>query len=107
LDQSGKAVAATAQSAMQQADFAAWNIWASSTGRSLLPFHYKNLGEMMALGKDSATLTGLGLQLDGVAAYLTRRLVYLYRLPTAEHQVQVGLSWISQPVARWLKAIAS
>jgi demethylphylloquinone reductase len=107
LDQSGKAVAATAQSAMQQADFAAWNIWASSTGRSLLPFHYKNLGEMMALGKDSATLTGLGLQLDGVAAYLTRRLVYLYRLPTTEHQVQVGLSWISQPVAKWLKAIAS
>jgi demethylphylloquinone reductase len=106
LDQNGHAVAATAQSAMQQADFAAWNIWAVSTNRSLLPFRYKNLGEMMALGTDNATLTGLGLQLDGTAAYLARRLVYLYRLPTLDHQVQVGLSWISQPVAKLLKAIA-
>ncbi len=106
LDQNGQAVAATAQSAMQQADFAAWNIWAASTNRALLPFCYKNLGEMMALGKDNATMTGLGLQLDGAAAYLTRRLVYLYRLPTLDHQVQVGLSWISQPVAKMLKAIA-
>jgi demethylphylloquinone reductase len=106
LDTDGKTVTATAQSAMQQADFAAWNIWAASTGRSLLPFQYKNLGEMMALGTDNATLTGLGLQLDGAAAYLARRLVYLYRLPTINHQVQVGLNWINQPIAKLLKSIA-
>lgn len=106
LDTDGKTVTATAQSAMQQADFAAWNIWAASTGRSLLPFQYKNLGEMMALGTDNATLTGLGLQLDGAAAYLARRLVYLYRLPTIDHQVKVGLNWINQPIAKLLKSIA-
>ncbi len=106
FDQDGKNVTATAQSAMQQADFAAWNIWATSTGRSLLSFQYTNLGEMMALGKDNATLTGLGLQLDGTAAYLARRLVYLYRLPTIEHQIQVGLNWINRPVAEFLKSIA-
>jgi demethylphylloquinone reductase len=106
LDKDGKIVATTAQSAMQQADFAAWNIWAASTGRSLLPFQYTNLGEMMALGTDNATLTGLGLQLDGTAAYLARRLVYLYRLPTIDHQVQVGLNWINQPIAKFLKSIA-
>ncbi len=107
FDQDGKTVTATAQSAMQQADFAAWNIWATSTGRSLLPFRYTNLGEMMALGKDNATLTGLGLKLDGTAAYLARRLVYLYRLPTIEHQIQVGLNWINRPVAEFLKSIAN
>jgi demethylphylloquinone reductase len=106
LDKDGKTVTATAQSAMQQADFAAWNIWAASTGRSLLPFQYKNLGEMMALGTDNATLTGLGLQLDGAAAYLARRLVYLYRLPTIDHQVKVGLNWINQPIAKLLTSIA-
>jgi demethylphylloquinone reductase len=106
IDQNGKVVAATAQSAIQQADFAAWNIWASSTSRSLLPFRYTNLGEMIALGQNNATLTGLGLQLEGTPAYLARRLVYLYRLPTLEHQVQVGFNWISQPFAHLLKSIA-
>jgi demethylphylloquinone reductase len=105
LDQKGKVVNATAQSAIQQADFAAWNIWADLTGRSLLPFKYKDLGEMMALGIDNATLTGLGIQLEGKFAYLARRLVYLYRQPTLEQQVQVGLSWISQPVAQLFKTM--
>ncbi len=107
FDQEGKQVATTAQSAMQQADFAAWNVWATNQGKSLLPFRYTNLGEMIALGTNNATLTGLGLKLEGNAAYLARRLVYLYRLPTVEHQIQVGLNWIQQPVANFLKSIAN
>jgi demethylphylloquinone reductase len=96
------ALPATAQVALQQADFAAWNLWAMVEGKTLLPFRYTDLGEMMALGNNNATLTGLGLQLDGPLAYLTRRLVYLYRLPTLEHQVQVGLNWATRPIAQLL-----
>jgi demethylphylloquinone reductase len=98
LDGAGKIVPATAQSALQQADYAAWNIWASLTGRPLLPFRYQHLGEMMTLGSDNATLTGLGFKLEGNLAHVARRLTYLYRMPTLEHQIRVGLNWMTQPL---------
>ena len=97
-DAEGQQVPNTAQSAFQQADYAAWNIWASFTGRPLLPFRYQYLGEMMTLGTDNATFTGLGFKLDGPFAYLTRRLAYLYRLPTLDHKLKVGLNWMAQPL---------
>lgn len=97
-DATGQQVPNTAQSAFQQADYAAWNIWASLTGRPLLPFRYQHLGEMMTLGTDNATLTGLGLKFDGVFAHVARRLAYLYRMPTLDHQLKVGLNWMAQPL---------
>ncbi|HBL14863.1 MAG TPA: FAD-dependent oxidoreductase [Cyanobacteria bacterium UBA11162] len=103
-DATGQQVPNTAQSAFQQADYTAWNIWASLTERPLLPFRYQNLGEMMTLGTDNATLTGLGLKLDGSLAYLFRRLAYLYRMPTLDHQLKVGFNWIAQPLLELLSA---
>ena len=40
----------TAQVALQQADYVAWNIWASINNRPLLNFQYQHLGNMMSLG---------------------------------------------------------
>ncbi len=97
-DAEGRQVPATAQSAFQQADYTAWNIWASLTNRPLLPFRYQHLGEMMTLGTDNATLAGLGMQLDGNFAYLARRLAYLYRMPTLDHQLKVGFNWLARPI---------
>ncbi|MBE9064631.1 NAD(P)/FAD-dependent oxidoreductase [cf. Phormidesmis sp. LEGE 11477] len=97
-DADGKPVPPTAQSALQQADYAAWNIWASLTDRPLLPFRYQHLGEMMTLGTDNATLSGLGIKLEGNLAYVARRLTYLYRMPTLDHQIRVGVNWLTQPV---------
>ncbi len=101
-DADGKLLPATAQVAFQQSDYCAWNLWASTTNRPLLDFQYQNLGEMMTLGMDNATLSGLGLNLDGSVAYIARRLVYLSRLPTLKHQLTVGLSWITQPLVELL-----
>jgi NADH dehydrogenase len=101
-DAEGKQVPATAQVAIQQADYTAWNIWASLTGRPLLQFRYFPLGEMMTLGTDNATLTGLGIELDGPLAHLVRRLAYLYRLPTLEHQIKVAFNWITRPFQEML-----
>lgn len=101
-DAAGQQVPTTAQSAMQQADYCAWNIWASLTHRPQLPFRYQGLGEMMTLGRDNATLTGLGLKLEGTAAHLARRLVYLYRLPTLNHQLKVGFNWMTRPLQEML-----
>ena len=97
-DASGQKVPATAQTAFQQADYTAWNIWASLSDRPLLPFRYQPLGEMMTLGIDNATLTGLGIKLDGQLAHIARRLAYLYRMPTFDHQLKVGFNWISKPI---------
>ncbi|MEH1803154.1 MAG: NAD(P)/FAD-dependent oxidoreductase [Nostoc sp.] len=101
-DAEGQQVPATAQAAFQQADYTAWNIWATLTNRPLLPFHYQQLGEMMALGIDNATLTGLGIKLDGPLAYIARRVAYLYRLPTLEHQLKVSFNWLARPIIETL-----
>jgi len=97
-DAEGQLVPSTAQAAFQQADYTGWNIWASLTGRPLLPFRYQQLGEMMTLGIDNATFTGVGVKLDGPLAYLMRRLAYLYRMPTLEHKLKVGLNWMARPL---------
>ncbi len=97
-DAEGQQVPSTAQAAFQQADYAGWNIWASLTGRPLLPFRYQHLGEMMTLGTNNATFTGAGVKLDGSLAHITRRLAYLYRMPTLDHKLKVGFNWIVQPV---------
>ncbi|NER32622.1 MAG: NAD(P)/FAD-dependent oxidoreductase [Oscillatoria sp. SIO1A7] len=101
-DASGQQMPATAQVAIQQADYVAWNIWASLCDRPMLPFRYKDLGEMMTLGQDNATLSGLGLKLDGQLAHLVRRLIYLYRMPTLDHQLKVGFNWITEPLRQIL-----
>ena len=97
-DEEGRQVPATAQVAFQQADYAAWNIWASLSDRPLLPFRYQHLGEMLTLGENNATLSGLGIKLEGTIAHLVRRLAYLNRLPTLEHQLKVGCNWIMKPL---------
>ena len=101
-DAEGQQIPATAQAAFQQADYTAWNIWATLTNRPLLPFRYQQLGEMMALGIDNATLTGLGIKLDGPLASVARRIAYLYRLPTLDHQLKVGFNWLVRPIIETL-----
>ena len=103
-DSDGNPLPATAQVAFQQSDYCAWNIWALATNRPLLSFRYQPLGEMMTLGTDNATINGLGLKLDGSMAYIARRLIYLYRLPTLKHQLTVGLNWITQPLVELLSS---
>lgn len=102
VDAEGKQVPTTAQAAFQQADYTAWNIWASLTNRPLLPFRYQHLGEFMSLGVDNATLTGLGIKMEGTFGNVARRLAYLYRLPTLEHKLKVGFNWLSRPIIETL-----
>lgn len=101
-DATGQKVPSTAQSAFQASDYCGWNLWAELTHRPKLPFRYQNLGEMLALGEDNATLNGLGIQLDGSLAYVARRLIYLYRQPTWQHRLNLGLKWATEPLVEWI-----
>ncbi|MBE9033106.1 NAD(P)/FAD-dependent oxidoreductase [filamentous cyanobacterium LEGE 11480] len=105
-DETGQLVPATAQGAFQQADYAGWNVWASLTERPLLPFRYQALGEMMTLGMEDATLSGLGLHLNGLPAHVARRMIYLFRMPTLEHQVKVGINWMTKPLVKFLQQVS-
>ncbi|MGA9378838.1 MAG: NAD(P)/FAD-dependent oxidoreductase [Phormidium sp.] len=95
-------VPASAQVAFQQSDFVAWNIWAALSDRPLLPFRYQNTGEMLILGTQDATLSSMGLQLNGQLAYSLRRLIYLCRMPDLNHQLRVGVNWIASPILELL-----
>lgn len=53
----GEKLPATAQVAFQQADYVAWNIWASINQRPLLRFSYQHLGDMMSLGATKGAVT--------------------------------------------------
>jgi NADH dehydrogenase len=103
-DATGQHLPATAQVAFQQSDYCAWNIWAGETNRPPLPFRYQALGEMLTLGIDNATINGLGIKLNGTPAAIARRLIYLYRLPTWQHQLTVGFNWLTQPLLELFKS---
>ncbi|XP_074571140.1 alternative NAD(P)H-ubiquinone oxidoreductase C1, chloroplastic/mitochondrial [Curcuma longa] len=98
-DSSGKILPATAQVAFQQADFTGWNLWAAINGRPLLPFRFQNLGEMMTLGMNDAAISPSfidGLTLDGPLGHAARKIAYLFRMPTDEHRLKVGVSWLAK-----------
>ncbi len=103
IDAQGKAVGASAQVAFQQSEYCAWNIWAQHSGRSLLDFRYTSLGQLLGLGINSGVASLFGVAVGGTPAYLLRRLIYLYRMPTAEHRLKVALNWASQPLLGWLE----
>ncbi|PKI72657.1 alternative NAD(P)H-ubiquinone oxidoreductase C1, chloroplastic/mitochondrial [Punica granatum] len=109
-DSDGRLLPATAQVAFQQADFAGWNIWAAINDRPLLPFRFQNLGEMMTLGRNDAAITPSfieGLTLEGPVGHAARKLAYLIRLPTDEHRLKVGVSWLAKSAVDTVASLQS
>lgn len=95
----GGGYAGTAQVAVQEAEYAAWNAWASIMGKPKLPYKYTHLGEMMVLGEANATVSSpIGLDLRGKPAWIARRLAYLARMPTDKHRRRVAASWAAHPL---------
>lgn len=105
---------ANAQVAIQQAPVVAHNVRrelsadATTAGKSL-SFRYLDLGAMMTLGSDDATMTSLGglVTLDGLPASLARRLVYAVRMPTPTQAVRAALSSTTKRVRKTSETISS
>ncbi|TAE59144.1 MAG: NAD(P)/FAD-dependent oxidoreductase [Nostocales cyanobacterium] len=93
-DKTGKISPTTAQAAFQQAPRTAKNIYAKITGKKIKPFTYLYLGEMLTLGIKNAVVFSFGISLSGKLASIIRRGVYIQRLPTLKHQIQVAKKWI-------------
>lgn len=109
-ESSGRLLPSTAQVAFQQADFAGWNLWAAINDRPLLPFRFQNLGEMITLGRNDAAISPSfieGLTLEGPIGHTARKLAYLIRLPTDEHRLKVGISWLTKSAIDSVASIQS
>jgi NADH:ubiquinone reductase (non-electrogenic) len=93
-DVKGNTSPATAQAAFQQAPLTAYNIWAKITGKRLKSFSYLHLGEMLTLGIKNAVVSSFGITIDGNLGRIIRRGVYIQRLPTFNHKIQVAKRWV-------------
>lgn len=94
---------AKAQSAYQQADCAANNLTNLLQGKqNLSKFRYLHLGDMMTLGKKTAIVSSYGINITGYLADVMRRLVYIQRLPTTRHRLQVFKNWFGTSLQKRL-----
>ncbi len=84
-----------AQVAFQQASCLAVNLPLARRGEPLQSFRFKDLGEMLSLGRGDASLVAGGFTLAGPAAFQLRRLAYLTRLPGRSHQLRVAAGWLA------------
>jgi NADH dehydrogenase len=84
----------TAQHALREGKALGYNVAASIKGHPLKPFNYKALGSLAALGYQVAVAEVLGFRFSGFLAWLMWRGIYLFKLPTLDRQVRVGLDWL-------------
>ncbi len=89
-DRHNKPAPNTAQAAFQAASKAAANIAALAKGKQPKPFSYLHLGDMLTLGINDAGLWSFGLTIGGWLAAISRRGVYIFRMPTRRHQIKVA-----------------
>ena len=87
----------SAQTAIQQGQFAARELQAKLRHEDSKSFTFKDLGEMLSLGVGDATITGLGLTLAGPLAFKLRRLTYLTRLPGLSLGLRAAGAWLVSP----------
>ena len=83
----------TAQVAMQQGEHVALNLKLLINNEKLLPFKFKDNGEMMSLGIGEATISGLGLTFSGKLAYDFRRIIYASKMPKIGKSIKSTTSW--------------
>lgn len=90
----GKPLPGVAQVAMQQGTWAAGNIRRAMRGLPLLPFHYRDLGNMATIGRNAAIADIRGLRLTGFIAWLAWAGVHIINLIGFRNRVLVALQWL-------------
>lgn len=93
-DFKGRALPGVAQVAMQEGTWAARNIQRLIAGKTTRAFHYRDLGNMATIGRNSAIADIRGLQLKGYIAWLVWAVVHIMNLIGFENRVLVALQWL-------------
>ena len=97
---SGEFYAATAQNALRQGELVAKNIAAVMQGGDQMPFRFKVLGQLAAIGHRRGIANMFGFRFSGLAAWWMWRTVYLYKLPGFQKKLRVGFDWLLDAVFR-------
>jgi NADH dehydrogenase len=89
----GKPYPPTAQHAIRQARTAARNIAASLDGNPLVPFRFRTLGQLAAIGRRTGVARVFGVNFSGFFAWWLWRTIYLSKLPRLEKKIRVAIDW--------------
>jgi NADH dehydrogenase len=89
----GKFYPPTAQHAIRQAAVLARNIVAAIEGRPPVPFRFKMIGALAAIGRHAGVAEVYGLKFSGLFAWWMWRGIYLFKLPGFQKKVRVMLDW--------------
>ena len=92
-DPEGKPYPQLAQHALREARVLADNIRRSGCGESLVPFVYKSLGTLAALGHYDGIGRVMKLQVRGFAAWWVWRTYYLLQMPHWSRRLRVMIDW--------------
>ena len=88
----------TAQHASREGELCAKNIVASIRGEERKQFAFKGLGQMGALGHQTAvaqlTMGPINMKVSGLIAWMMWRAVYLMKLPGWDRQVRTFFAWV-------------
>jgi NADH:ubiquinone reductase (H+-translocating) len=92
-DSSGKPLPGVAPVAMQQGRYVAKLIEARLRGQSLVPFAYKNRGNLATIGRNAAVADFGWLRFGGYLAWLAWLFIHLLFLVEFENRLLVLLQW--------------
>ena len=83
-----------AQVAIQQGELLAKNLRRQEKGKSLIPFHYCNLGSMATVGRNRAVAEFKKVRMQGWFAWIVWLVVHLRSILGVRNKVVVLLNWI-------------
>src|ERR1700747_2974402 len=92
-DEKGGYQPPTAQHASREGKVLAHNIVARIRGEDLVPFRFKTLGLLAAIGRRTGVARILGINFSGFVAWWLWRTIYLLKLPRLEKKLRVALDW--------------
>ena len=89
----GKPAPLLAAAAVQEGKAVARNISLAMQGKPQEPFHYRDLGNMVALGRFSGAATVSGMTIGGLAGWLAWRVVHLAKITSFRSKLSTLLDW--------------
>jgi NADH dehydrogenase len=79
--------------ATQQGTTAARNILRQLNGENPVPFHYRDLGAMVTIGRNAAVANIAGVAVSGFAAWVVWLIVHLAKLIGFRNRLLVLINW--------------
>ncbi len=93
LEQEGKPLPMVAPLAVKEGQMAARNLHRQLKGQEPRPFHYKDLGTLVAIGRNAAAVHLLGRNFTGFFAWILWLSIHIYRLIGFRNRLIVLINW--------------